>query len=94
MQTDPHRLISRHQDNPILEASMWPYAAASVFNPAATTIGGETLLLVRVEDRRGLSHLTAARSKDGATAWRIDPQPTLESDPVSHPEELWGVEDD
>ena len=30
------------------------------------------LLLVRVEDLRGISHLIAARSRDGATDWRFD----------------------
>ena len=49
--------------------------------------------MVRVEDRRGLSHLTAARSADGVTGWRIDPRPTFSAMPDQHPEELWGVED-
>jgi predicted GH43/DUF377 family glycosyl hydrolase len=46
-----------------------------------------------VEDRRGLSHLTAARSPNGVDGWVIDPQPTLPADPEHYPEELWGVED-
>jgi predicted GH43/DUF377 family glycosyl hydrolase len=50
-------------------------------------------LLVRVEDRRGISHLTAARSRDGITNWRIDAQPTFAASPDEYPEELWGVED-
>ena len=54
---------------------------------------GETLLLARVEDRRGISHLTAARSRDGVANWRIDPQPTLLPDPANYPEEVWGIED-
>jgi hypothetical protein len=38
----------------------------SVFNAGAAQLpDGDTLLLVRVEDRRGISHLTAARSRDG-----------------------------
>ncbi len=93
MQTQTHRLIHRHPGNPILDASMWPYPANSVFNPAATLVGEETLLLVRVEDRTGMSHLTATRSPDGVTDWRIDPQPTLAPDPKHHPEEVWGIED-
>jgi len=65
-----------------------------VFNPGATLLpSGETLLLVRVEDRRGISHLTAARSLDGITNWQIDAQPTLSPPPEQYPEELWGVED-
>ena len=50
---------------------------------------GDTLLLVRVEDRRGISHLTAARSRDGVTDWRIDSQPTFAASPDEYPEELW-----
>jgi predicted GH43/DUF377 family glycosyl hydrolase len=65
-----------------------------VFNPGATLLpSGETLLLVRVEDRRGISHLTAARSQDGIRNWQIDAQPTFARSPDRYPEELWGVED-
>jgi predicted GH43/DUF377 family glycosyl hydrolase len=46
-----------------------------------------------VEDRRGHSHLTAARSKNGIDGWVIDERPTLKADPEHHPEELWGIED-
>jgi predicted GH43/DUF377 family glycosyl hydrolase len=93
MQTESRTLFFRHPDNPILDASAWPYPAASVFNPAATIVGQETLLLVRVEDCRGHSHFTAVRSKDGVTNWRIDPGPTFAADPINHPEEIWGIED-
>lgn len=92
---DPrHRLLQRHADNPILSARDWPYFVNTVFNCGATKLrSGETLLLCRVEDCSGSSHLCAARSKDGVTDWRIDPQPTLLPDPENHPEELWGIED-
>ena len=64
------------------------------FNPGATRLAdGTTLLLCRVEDRRGLSHLTAARSHNGVDGWEIDPQPTLAPDPEHYPEEVWGIED-
>nr|AQQ75139.1 hypothetical protein [uncultured bacterium] len=87
-------LFHRYENNPILTVNDWPYPANSVFNAGATLLpDGETLLLARVEDRRGISHLTAARSRDGITNWRIDPQPTLAHDPENYPEELWGVED-
>lgn len=49
-------------------------------------------LLVRVEDRRGFSHLTKAVSEDGVSNWVIDKKPTLEPDPT-YPEEEWGIED-
>ena len=87
-------LFRRYEGNPILTACDWPYPANSVFNAGATRLpNGETLLLVRVEDRRGISHLTAARSHDGITNWRIDPEPTLLPDPQNYPEEVWGIED-
>lgn len=86
-------LFQRYPGNPILTVDDWPYAANSVFNAGATMFNGETLLLVRVEDLKGMSHLTVARSKDGVTNWVIDPQPTLFPDPENFPEEVWGVED-
>ena len=70
-------LFHRHADNPILTASDWPYPAHAVFNAGACQVNGETVLLVRVEDRRGHSHLTVARSHDGVTNWRIDSQPSF-----------------
>lgn len=87
-------LFHRHKLNPILTAADWPYPANSVFNPGATLLpDGTTLLLCRVEDRRGHSHLCAARSTNGVDNWQIDRQPTLLADPDHFPEELWGVED-
>lgn len=87
-------VFRRAEENPILTASDWPYQVNSVFNPGATRLAdGQTLLLARVEDRTGISHLTAARSEDGITNWRIDPKPTFAPDSKNHPEEEWGVED-
>ncbi|MFC1569708.1 glycosidase [bacterium] len=92
---DKHtELFHRHESNPILTAADWPYPVHSVFNPAATLLpDGTTLLLCRVEDRRGHSHLCAARSANGVDKWQIDPQPTLMPDPEHFPEEIWGIED-
>jgi predicted GH43/DUF377 family glycosyl hydrolase len=87
-------LFHRHKLNPILTAADWPYPIHSVFNPGATLLpDGTTLLLCRMEDRRGLSHLCVARSANGVDNWQIDPQPTLLPDPEHYPEELWGIED-
>src|SRR5512142_1805719 len=87
-------LVRRHLVHPILTSKDWPYRINSVFNPGATLLAdGSTLLLCRVEDRRGLSHLCAARSENGIDGWRIDPTPTLMPDPDNFPEELWGIED-
>ncbi len=87
-------LLRRHERNPILTAADWPYLVHTVFNPGATRLAdGTTLLLCRAEDRRGHSHLCAARSANGIDTWRIDAAPTLLPDPEHHPEELWGIED-
>ncbi len=88
------RLLLRHENNPLLTAADWPYAVNTVFNAAATRLpSGETLLLVRVEDCSGRSHLTVARSADGINDWRIDSNPTFEPEPEKYPEERWGIED-
>lgn len=86
-------LFQRHPTNPILTAEDWPYPVNSVFNPGAAMADGEYLLLARVEERTGISHLCAARSKDGVGDWRIDQKPTLVPSPEKHPEEKWGIED-
>ncbi len=88
-----HRLFTRYDGNPILKADDWPYPANSVFNPAAVLVNGETLLMVRVEDHRGFSHLTIARSRNGYDDWEIDEHPTFTADPENYPEEEYGIED-
>jgi beta-1,4-mannooligosaccharide/beta-1,4-mannosyl-N-acetylglucosamine phosphorylase len=84
-------LFQRHPGNPILSAADWPYPVNAVFNPAAAAANGETVLLARVEDRRGISHLTVARSANGLDGWTIEPEPLLA--PHEEPSEQWGFED-
>jgi len=93
--TNPRsELFHRNKLNPILTAANWPYQINSVFNSGATLLAdGTTLLLCRVEDRRGLSHFCAARSANGVDGWKIDSEPTLMADPEHFPEENWGIED-
>jgi len=86
-------LFSRSDANPILTAADVPYPANSVFNPGAARVGDETILLVRIEDLRGISQLHVARSADGVTDWHFDPEPLLRSDVDRDPEETWGCED-
>jgi beta-1,2-mannobiose phosphorylase / 1,2-beta-oligomannan phosphorylase len=90
---DHGELFVRSRKNPILTIDDWPYRANTVFNPAAAIVDGKTLLLVRVEDHRGFSHLTVARSENGVDGWKIDSKPTLMPDPINHPEEIYGIED-
>ena len=85
-------LFQRHPDNPILTAEHWPYAANAVFNPGAAAVEGETVLVARVEDRRGISHLTVARSGNGRDGWSIEPTPLLAPDEATASEQ-WGFED-
>ena len=87
-------LFTRYGQNPILSRDHWPYPINSVFNAGAVKLAdGETLLLCRIEDRRGLSHLCAARSANGIDGWSIDREPTLAGNPREYPEEIWGIED-
>jgi predicted GH43/DUF377 family glycosyl hydrolase len=87
-------LFTRYSGNPILTQGNWPYPINSVFNAGAVQLpDGDTLLLCRVEDRRGISHLSAARSANGIDDWVIDSQPTLAACPREFPEEIWGIED-
>jgi beta-1,4-mannooligosaccharide/beta-1,4-mannosyl-N-acetylglucosamine phosphorylase len=87
-----NELFHRYEKNPILTAALWPYNAHAVFNPGAALVDGETLLLVRVEDLRGFSHFTVARSADGKAEWRVDDEPALVAD-GAHDEQPFGVED-
>jgi len=84
-------LFQRHPGNPILTAADWPYPVNAVFNPAAGASKGETVLLARVEDCRGISHLTVARSANGLDGWSIEPEPLLA--PNDETSEQWGFED-
>jgi beta-1,2-mannobiose phosphorylase / 1,2-beta-oligomannan phosphorylase len=87
-------LFTRYSGNPILSRQNWSYPINSVFNAGAVRLpDGDTLLLCRVEDRSGLSHLCAARSENGIDGWRIDAKPTMMASPRDYPEEIWGIED-
>ena len=85
-------LFERARGNPLLTPERWPYPINAVMNAGATMVGDDTVLLCRVEDRRGISHLTVARSRDGISNWVVDDHPLLAPSP-DHPEEQWGVED-
>ena len=85
-------LFHREPANPLLSAADWPYPVNSVFNPGACLYNGDTVLLCRIEDRRGISHLTVARSKDGRTDWVVDTKPLIADDPTDQ-RSCWGAED-
>lgn len=87
------KLFERDPQNPIISIDDIPYMANSVFNAGAIKFDNKVCLLMRVEDRRGISHLTLARSKNGISNWEIDSQPTILPLPEKYPEEKWGIED-
>ncbi len=93
MKNKDYELFQRHPDNPIITVGDLPYRANSIFNAAAAEVDGKILLLARVEDFRGISHLTVARSENGISDWQFDSSPTLKPEPEQYPEEIWGIED-
>ena len=86
-------LFKRYKNNPVLTPAMWKYRVNSVFNAGAAMFEGKVLLLVRVEDMKGFSHLCKAESRDGYTNWKIDELHTLQPKPEEFPEEIFGLED-
>lgn len=86
-------LFVRVKNEPILTAKDLPVNANGVFNPGAVEVDGETVLLLRIEERRGVSQIRVARSKNGVDNWRIAGEPLLEPDRPECPFEEWGCED-
>lgn len=69
-------VIHRWEGNPILALADIPFRCNTVFNAAAVRHDGQYLLLVRVEDQRGRSIFTLARSDDGYR-FLVDPEPVM-----------------
>ena len=49
IEIEPGDVFTRHPNNPIITVDQLPFRANSVFDPGAGLVGGETLLLIRVE---------------------------------------------
>lgn len=88
-----NEIFTRYKHNPIITFRNMPYVCQSVFNPGATMFGDDTLLLLRVEDLEGKSHLTVAKSSDGVSDWRIDKEPLISPYQNASPYEVYGCED-
>jgi predicted GH43/DUF377 family glycosyl hydrolase len=88
----PLELFHRYEGNPVLCAADFPQMVNAVFNPAAVRFQEETLLLVRIEARSGLSHLAVATSADGRTGWQLDPIRRMDPELDTFAEH-WGIED-
>lgn len=82
MPTSPE-LFRRYEVNPILTTADWPHTVNAVTNPGVAQFGGETILLARVEDRTGFSHLYVARSAEGVMDWTVEPERRLLPDVAS-----------
>ncbi|AZT91060.1 glycosidase [Caldicellulosiruptor changbaiensis] len=86
-------IFTRYSGNPIITVYDIPYSANAVFNAGAIKYKNEYLLLLRVEDRQGKSHLTVARSSDGKTNWKIEKSPLIYPQPTVFIYEEFGCED-
>ncbi|MHC4800031.1 MAG: glycoside hydrolase family 130 protein [Planctomycetota bacterium] len=86
-------LFQRSKANPILTPRHMPIPCAAVMNPGATEQNGEVVLLLRVEDQTGCSSIHIARSKNGESNWRVDPEPFLKYGDPRFSYENWGCED-
>ena len=84
--------FQRCELNPIITFRDIPYPCNSTLNPGVAEFEGETLLLLRVENLEGSSHLTVARSKDGIRDWRVEEDPLL-CPTDGHMYEEFGCED-
>lgn len=84
----------RYDNNPILSNDDVPYPCNAVFNAAACRYNKQYVMLLRIEDLKGHSHLTLARSDDGYE-FTVDAEPWITSadDPYYEPYERFGVED-
>ncbi len=85
-------LFIRHANNPIITADDLPWTVNTVFNPGATVFDGETLLMLRVEDRTGRSDLVVGRSRNGYDNWKVERDRGMLAETSSF-EERWGIED-
>jgi predicted GH43/DUF377 family glycosyl hydrolase len=84
----------RYEGNPVVTREDIPYPCNTVFNAAACKFDGQYILLLRVEDLRGHSHITLARSRDGY-GFTVEPSPWIlpSKDPDFEIHERYGIED-
>ena len=88
----------RHPGSPILTradipvSDLLPRDVSSVFNPGGIMIGGEYVLLLRVQDRGRRTLFVRAASADGI-AFRVDSQPVAISGMEDFPYELYHLYD-
>ena len=86
-------IFTRHGHGPLLTPSDLELDADAVFNPGVAEMDGEVVLLLRIEDRTGISEIRTARSANGVDGWRIADHALLKPDLPEYPFEEWGCED-
>jgi len=86
--------FKRYEKNPILTRDNVPYKCNTVFNAAACKFDDQYILILRIEDLYGHSHLTLARSDDGYN-FKIDDKPWVlpSDDSYYNLYERYGIED-
>ena len=88
-----HELFVRYGPKPLITPEDLPCSADAVFNPGVAEVNGEVVLLLRIEQRQGISQINVARSANGVDRWHISDRPLLEPDLPEYPFEEWGCED-
>lgn len=73
----PRDVVERWYKNPIITPEHVPFPCNTVFNAAATKLGDEYIVLMRVEDLAGRSVFALGRSDDGYH-FTVDPHPVME----------------
>ena len=78
-------LFVRNKANPIITPADLPFSVNGVLNPGVALVDGEVVLLLRIENRRGISGLYVARSANGVDDWRIEQEALLEPRLLEYP---------
>jgi predicted GH43/DUF377 family glycosyl hydrolase len=87
------KYLVRQGSGPLMTAEDVPCEANAVLNPGVAEIDGEVVLLLRIENKDGISHIRAAWSHNGVDSWKYADHPILEPGVSGYPYEEWGCED-
>ena len=87
------KVFRRHGNKPLLRAEDLRLQVDAVFNPGVVEVDGDVVLLLRIEDRQGISQVRVARSRNGVDGWEVADAPLLQPDLPEFPFEEWGCED-
>ncbi len=85
--------LVRQGAGPLLTPEQMPCEANAVLNPGVAEVDGDVILLLRIENKDGISHIRVARSHNGVDSWKYADRPILEPGVSGFPYEEWGCED-